>query len=123
MQMRVLAAAFAAVVTAATLGGLFAAQAQQARGEMSAPTLTSDAPGALVISWELPTPTPSDYRIDWAKSGEDYTSWRVEEGHAFPEGTETTVTIEGLDPGVEYKVRMRARYNKGDYEADPWSGP
>ena len=86
---------------------------------MSDPTLTSDTPGAIVVSWEIPSPEPSDYRIDWAKSGEDYTSWRVDEGHVYPAGTETTVTIEGLEAGVEYKVRMRARYHAGD----PWSGP
>lgn len=99
------------------------AQAQENRGAMSAPTLTSDAPGTLAISWETPSPVPSDYRIDWAKSGESYKSWKDNEGHVYPEGTETAVTIEALDPGVEYKVRMRARYNKGDYEEDPWSGP
>ncbi len=108
---------------AATFGGDFIARAQAQDGVMNAPTLTSDEPGTLVVSWELPSPEPSDYRIDWAKSGEDYTSWKVDEGHAYPAGTETTVTIEGLEAGAEYKVRMRARYNQGDHADDPWSGP
>ncbi len=108
---------------AATLGGGFIATAQSPDGAMSDPALSSDDAGTIVVSWTIPSPTPSDYRIDYAKSGEDYTSWRVDEGHAYPAGTETTVTIEGLDPGVEYKVRMRARYRTGGHADGPWSGP
>lgn len=90
---------------AATLGGGFIATAQSPDGAMSDPALSSDDAGTIVVSWTIPSPTPSDYRIDYAKSGEDYTSWRVDEGHAYPAGTETTVTIEGLDPGVESTLR------------------
>ena len=90
---------------------------------MRDPTLASDTAGTIVVSWEIPSPAPSDYRVDWAKSSEAYTSWRVDAGHLYPAGTATTVTIEGLEAGVEYKVRMRARYNAGDYAEDPWSGP
>ena len=106
-----------------TFGGAFIARAQAQDGAMSDPTLTSDTPGAVVVSWTIPSPTPSDYRIDWAKSGKSYNSWKVNEGHVYPAGTKTTVTISGLDSGVGYKVRMRARYNAGDYADSPWSGP
>ena len=107
-------------LAAATFGGV---QAQETQGEMSAPTLSSDTAGTIVISWETHRPAPSDYRIDYAKSGEDYTSWTVDEGHVYPAGTQKSATVTGLDPGAEYKVRMRARYNAGDYAENPWSGP
>ena len=29
----------------------------------------------------------------------------------------------GLPAGEDYKVRMRARYNAGQYADNPWSGP
>ena len=115
-----LVAAIAMLALAAvTFGGDFVAKAQAQDGAMSAPTLSSDTSGTVVLSWEIPSPEPTDYRIDWAKSGEEYTSWTVDEGHVYPEGTETTVTVTGLEAGVEYKVRMRARYF-GDRR---WSGP
>ena len=124
MRILTLVAALAMLALAAVaIGGDSPARAQEADGAVGAPALSSDKPGAIVVSWEVPSPEPSDYRIDWAKPGEDYTSWTVNDGHVYPDGDETTVTIEGLEPGEEYKVRMRARYNKGDYEDDPWSGP
>ena len=106
-------------LAAVTFGGDFVAKAQAQDGVMSAPTLSSDTSGTVVVSWEIPSPEPTDYRIDWAKPGEEYTSWTVDEGHVYPEGTETTVTVTGLEAGAEYKVRMRARYF-GDRR---WSGP
>ena len=80
-------------------------------------------PGTLVVSWDTPSPAPTDYRVDWAKSGESYRSYKVDEGHVYPEGSVTTVTITDLEAGTEYKVRMRARYNQGEHADSPWSGP
>ena len=115
----------ALLITAATLGGVFfgVAQAQDANGAITGLALTSDTPGELVVSWDMPSPAPSDYRVDWAESSESYQSYTVNEGHVYPEGNLTTVTITGLEAGAEYKVRMRARYNQGEHANSPWSGP
>ena len=113
------------LLAAATLGGVFfgVAQAQDADGAITGLALSSDSPGTLVVSWDMPSPAPTDYRVDWAKSGESYQSYKVDEGHVYPEGSVTTVTITHLEAGAEYKVRMRARYNQGEHANSPWSGP
>ena len=43
------------------------AEAQSSRGAITGLTLTSDAPGTLTVSWDTASPTPTDYRVDWAK--------------------------------------------------------
>ena len=115
----------ALLLAAAAFGGVFSAvaQAQDANGAITGLTLSSDSPGTLTVSWDMPSPTPTNYRVDWAKSAEDYQSWRVDEGHVYPEGTATTAAISGLEGGEEYKVRMRARYHDGEHADSPWSGP
>ena len=115
----------ALLLAAATFGGVFfgVAQAQDANGAINGLALSSDSPGELTVSWDMPSPAPSDYRVDWAKSGESYQSYKVDEGHVYPEGSLTTVTITDLEAGTEYKVRMRARYNQGEHADSPWSGP
>ena len=65
------------------------AQAQTADGTITGLTLTSDSPGTLTVSWEAANPTPTDYRVDWAKSPESYQSWKVDEGHVYPVATAT----------------------------------
>ncbi len=75
-------------------------------------------PGVLEISWDVPAETPIDYRVSWAPVGEDFPSGRDEPGNAFP--TAPTFTAIGLDPGVRYQVRVRARYQ--DANGD-WSAP
>ena len=55
-------------------------------------TLASDTPGTLTVSWDAASPTPTDYRVDWAKSDEDYQSWKVDEGHKY-----LAPTINGRD--------------------------
>ena len=59
---------------AVIFGGAFIPRAHAQGGAMSAPTLTSDTSGTIVVSWEVPSPEPSDYRVDWAKSSDSYTS-------------------------------------------------
>ena len=66
---------------------------------------------------------PTDYRVDWAKSDEDYQSWKVDEGHKYPTPTATAATITDLDHDTEYKIRMRARYYRGEHEGKSWGGP
>ena len=75
------------------------------------------------MSWDAASPTPTDYRVDWAKSGEDYKSWKVDDGHLYPAETATTTTITDLDHDTEYKIRMRARYYKGEHMGKSWGGP
>ena len=114
------------LIAAAAFGGFhfFAvAQAQDTDGAITGLTLGSDSPRTLNVSWNMPSPHPTDYRIDWAKSSESYQSYTVNEGHVYPEGDVTTVTITELEGGEEYKVRMRARYHDGEHTDSPWSGP
>ena len=98
-------------------------QAQESNGTITGLTLTSDAPGALTVSWDAASPTPTDYRVDWAKSDEGYKSWKVDEGHKYPAPSATTATITDLDHDTEYKIRMRARYYKGEHMGNSWGGP
>ena len=117
-----LAAILLAVVTIGTFY-FSSAQAQEANGAITGLTLTSDTPGTLTVSWDTASPAPTDYRVDWAKSTEEYQSWTVDKGHVYPAETATTVTITDLDHDIEYKIRLRARYYKGEHEDEPWGGP
>ena len=99
------------------------AQAQGADGAIAGLTLTSTTAGTLTVSWDAASPTPTDYRVDWAKSGEDYQSWKVDEGHKYPDPSATTTTITDLSHDTEYKIRMRARYYRGEHEGKSWGGP
>ena len=100
-----------------------AAQGQNTDGAITGLTLASDAPGTLTVSWEAASPTPTDYRVDWAKSDEDYQSWKVDKGHKYRARTATAVTIADLEHNTEYRVRIRARYYTGEHKASPWGGP
>ena len=113
------------LLAATATSGLYmgTVQAQSSRGAITGLTLTSDAPGTLTVSWEAASPTPTDYRVDWAKSDEDYQSWKVDEGHLYPAETATAATITHLDHDTEYKIRMRARYYRGEHEGKSWGGP
>ena len=98
-------------------------QAQSSRGAITGLTLTSTTAGTLTVSWDAASPTPTDYRVDWAKSSEDYKSWKVDEGHVYPTPDATTTTITDLSHDTEYKIRMRARYYRGEHEGKSWGGP
>ena len=104
--------------------GLYIATVQaESHGAITGLTLTSDAPGTLTVSWDAASPTPTDYRVDWAKSDEDYQSWKVDDGHVYPAPTATAATIADLEHDTEYKIRMRARYYRGEHEGKSWGGP
>ena len=116
------------LLAAATFGGVFAvAQAQEVEGAISGLTLSSDTPGTLTVSWDTPSPAPSDYRLRWAPAESDYPSWKddneTDRGNAYPGGGDTSLTLSGLSEGTEYKVQVRARYNDGAHKDSPWSGP
>lgn len=78
----------AAVALLATLVSGVPALAQEERGSVPGLTLTSDNPGELVISWEKPSPDPSDYRISWTPQDQDYLSYTAantaQSGNAYP---------------------------------------
>ena len=112
------------LLAAAVTSGLYIATVQaESHGAITGLTLTSNAPGALTVSWEATSPTPTDYRVDWAKSDEDYQSWKVDDGHIYLADTATTATIADLEHDTEYKIRMRARYYRGEHEGKSWGGP
>ena len=75
------------------------------------------------MSWDTTSPVPTDHRVDWAKTGENYQSWTVDEGHKYPAPTATTVTIADLEHDTEYKIRLRTRYYRGEHEGKSWGGP
>ena len=110
------------VITTLALSS-FTAEAQSTRGAIANLQLTSTTAGTLTVSWDAASPVPTDYRIDWAKSGEDYKSWTVDEGHKYPDPSATTATIADLDHDTEYQIRMRARYYKGEHLGNSWGGP
>ena len=110
------------LLVAATFGDLDVKVAQaQANGAITGLTLNSDATGALTVSWDAASSTPTDYRVNWAKSGDNYPSWTSNDGNLYPAGTSQELTA--LEQGVLYKVRVRARYYRGSHEDSPWSGP
>ena len=59
-------------------------------------------PGILELSWNPPTETPLDYRVNWAPVGEEFPSEDSGHGNAYP--TSPAFTIAGLSEGVSYKV-------------------
>ena len=84
---------------------------------IAAVRVESSQAGVLEVSWDAPTATPREYRIMWARVDESFPSYRDNDGNAYPR--EPTYTITGLDEGVRYKVKVRARYsdNPGDWSA------
>ena len=115
---------FAILLIVATVLSALPVFAQE-EGAIGGLTLTSDAPGTLAVSWDVLDQTPTDYRVNWAKSAEDFPSSTENDGNAHP--TTNSHTVTGLDEGVEYKVRVRARYrgdelNEGQTQwSTPWS--
>ena len=114
----------AAIIAALTFHPLFA---QSQDGTIDTFTLSSTTDGEIVLSWETPSPSPSDYRVSYAPNGEDYLSWRDDNedgrGNTYPDGSATSLTLTGLPNGTLYKVSLRARYRTGEYANNRWSGP
>ena len=73
-----------------------------------------------MITWTAPeADTADDYHVTWTRSDQNWPSWRDEDRNAYP--IATTLTINGLDEGVEYMARVRARMDQNT--SSPWSGP
>ena len=89
--------------------------------------LSSTTAGQLTISWDAPNPSPSDYRIVWAKQGLDFPSYsaanEANRGNEYPSGDETSITLTGLTKGKTFKVQARTRYTSGGDNNGAWSGP
>ena len=101
--------------------------AGQPAGTVTGLTLSSDAAGSLTIAWDTPSPSPSDYRVNWAQVGQGFLSWsspnEESRGNEYPAGNTNSLTLTGLTEGAEFKVKMRARYRTGEYADDRWAGP
>ena len=103
------------------------AQGQAGSGAIPSVALDSNEPGQLVITWGTPEQAPTDYRLSWAYSSLDFPSYRdsneAEKGNLYPAGDATTLTLNDLTPGENYKVQIRARYYNADRSVHEWSGP
>ena len=121
-------AAVAVIVAVLLAGGLVApAGGSSVRGAFANLQLVSSVAGELTISWDLPDPSPSDYRIMWAEEGLEFLSYRFANealrGNEYPDGEATSVTLTGLTEGATYKVKARSRYSSGGRNNSRWSGP
>ena len=103
------------------------AQAQDEHGAIPSMALASGEPGQLVITWEAPSPAPTDYRIRWANTDLGWPSWsgtnETERANEYPLGGVTSLTLSGLTPGDDYKVQIRSRYYNADRSVHESSGP
>ena len=103
------------------------AQGQAGSGAIPSVALVSNEPGQLVITWQAPDPAPTDYRIIWTHTSLDYLSYKdsneAERGNVYPVGGVTTLTLNNLTPGDDYKVQIRARYYNADRSVHERSGP
>ena len=128
-QLPVLIAAWVLVAIIALIGSGLAgnAHAQAQHGAIPSLTLHSTEPGQLIITWETPEQAPTDYRIRWANSSMGFLSYKdsneAQRGNVYPAGGVTTLTLNGLTPGENYKVQLRARYYNADRSVHERSGP
>ena len=110
------------VSTLATTGTLPAAQsAQPNQSGRPAVTGLTVAPGTnageLNVSWTAHAGNNKDYRVAWAPQGENFRGWADTDWNAYPTGASHTIT--GLNNNTTYKVRVKARFNRGP--SSPWS--
>ena len=113
------------IATSLWWNGQSLVQAQDDQGAISNLQASSPNPSQLALTWNAPSETPTDYRVRWAPSNQDYLSFSEantsERGSAYP--TDTSYTVNNLADGTSYKVQARARYNGGEHADNPWSGP
>ena len=129
-RLPILIAAWLLIIAATVIisSGLYGtAQAQAERGTIPSLALASNEPGQLVVIWETPEPTPTDYRVRWSPTNAKSLSYKdpneVERGNLYPTGDVKALTLNNLTPGKEYKVHIRSRYYDGEHSHSRWSGP
>ena len=111
-------AVIAAVVAIAAVAGTGPATAQSDPKAVTAVYLGHNSTFALTIYWHEPERgIPRDYRVMWAKASENYKTWTDESGNAFV--TTNSHDVLGAERGVEYKAKVRARWQDGT--SGPWS--
>ena len=83
--------------------------------EIASVILQGDPSGAFIVTWQPPREAPVDYRVNWARKGEDFPTWTDLSANAYP--LVNTYTVTGLEIDVCYKFRLRARYggSAGDW--------
>ena len=83
------------LATVLSLDGQPAVQAHDNQGAIGNLSVSSPDPGQLVAAWSAPSETPTDYRVRWAPTGQDYLSYSEdntsERGSAYPEALNLTV--------------------------------
>lgn len=67
-----------------------------------------DDAGELQVDWDAHPEGPIEYRVTWAPVGESYRHYTLPDWNAYP--TEPGLTVTGLTPGADYKVKVRARF-------------
>ncbi len=84
--------------------------------------MTSSQPEHLWVSWDQADPEPTEYRLNWAPVDEPFPAWNSNQGGNLWLSPRTAQDFSNLvNPGVTYKLRMRAIYKTGPNA--PWSGP
>ena len=68
-----------------------------------------DDAGTITVSWDEHSETVKDYRLAWAKADGNFRPHSNSQWNAYPTGNSHTIT--GLDAGVEYKIKVRARFD------------
>ena len=91
-------------------------------GAITGLTMTSSQPEHLWVSWDQADPEPTEYRLNWAEVDDPFPSWDSRDGGNLWLSPRTAQDFSNLvNPGVTYKLRMRAIYKTGPNA--PWSGP
>ena len=91
-------------------------------GVITGLTMTSSQPEHLWVSWDQADPEPTEYRLNWAPVDQPFPAWNSNQGGNLWLSSRTGQDFSNLvNPGVTYKLRMRAIYKTGPNA--PWSGP
>ena len=91
-------------------------------GVITGLTMTSSQPEHLWVSWDQADPEPTEYRLNWAPVDQPFPAWNSNQGGNLWLSPRTAQDFSNLvNPGVTYKLRMRAIYKTGPNA--PWSGP
>ena len=111
MTLWLLAVAFTILAGAilATSAMTAPAEAQDPAGSIDNLLVSSPNPGQLLITWGSPAEVPTDYRVRWAPSNQDYLSYsapnEANRGSEYPNGQDTSMTLTDLTEGQPSRSR------------------